>query len=864
MRSLIALALAAATALAQKPSCDDGRKLGTFQPIYSPARPPSVPLAVRSPYTSAWSTTANNGTLNGGSVKFWTGEDIGWEGIVMVDGTAYEFMGNGITDLPLTDNIKYATPLTVTYDSQYSNFTFSAGPVELTASFFSPVIPQDLCRTSIPLSYLLVSWRSKTNSSHSVQLYSDVNAGWNNYQASQTVQYSLAADAASVQPNTTINRGSLFTWEYHLGQEFSFTELNEFPQWGNFTLSTKPGRVANFSFQAGDSVNIRYNFFKNRYLSNDIDSGDDQIFAFAHDFGRNSTQGSSLYTVGTIQRPSINFLTPEGLQSLQPWWSSDQCLGPSIPNAIAFHYDDYQTVQVAAAQYEQKLKDDIEAYYAGDRPSDVGANPVNRTGQPQGPQAAGPLFRDQLTGIEYQTGRDQFGVDYLFNSSTAYGYLRSTNRSSIAVPEIQEAQSYYSIVALSTRQTMGAYVLTVPPRFNCGNSSQLYSSNEPFMWQKEISSNGNMNTVDVLYPAMPFFLYSNPNMLKYSMNPLWLFQESGFYPRLYAMHDVGFRFPNATGYVDGNDRTMPVEESANMILMTYAYYKYTGDSSYLKQHYQKMFQWAQFLIRYALVPSSQLSTDDFQGTLENQTNLAIKGIVGLQAMAQVSIVSGNPQDSANFSQYSQEYYDKWEGYGIDPTGTHTLLNYQSRYSWSLLYNTYPDKLLNLGVVRQEVYDMQSTWYPQIFQIFGVPLDSRRSIAKTDWEMWTAATCSPETRRLFVNALAYWLNNTSTDKAFTDLHDTVATGGTREGSPTVIARPVVGGHFALLAMGAVGRNSQSGILPGGFPLNGTQITTIVSQTVLQKIPPTIVPTTTIETGTFTTTTSVMTSTMSSSK
>ncbi|KAK8248719.1 hypothetical protein IWZ00DRAFT_439630, partial [Phyllosticta capitalensis] len=761
---------------------------------YSPARPPAVPLAVRSPYTSAWSTTSKNGTLNGGSVKFWTGEDIGWEGMVLVDGTAYEFMGDGITDLPLMDNIKYATPRTVTYDSQYSNFTFSAGPVDLTASFFSPVIPQDLCRTSIPLSYLLVSWRSKDNSSHSVQLYNDVNAGWNNYQASQTIQYSLSADAASIQPNTTINRGSLFTWEYHLGQEFTFTELNEFPQWGNFTLSTKPGRVANFSFQAGDSVNIRYNWIKNRYLSNDIDSGDDQIFAYTHDFGRNATSGSALYTVGTINKPIINFLTPEGLQNLQPWWSSDQCLGPSIPNVIAFHYDDYQTVQVSAAQYEQKLKDDIESYYATDRPSD----------------------------------------------------------------------SYYSIVALSTRQTMGAYVLTLPPRFQCGNSSQLYSSNEPFMWQKEISSNGNMNTVDVLYPAMPFFLYSNPNMLRYNMNPLWLFQESGFYPRLYAIHDIGFRFPNATGYVDGNDRTMPVEESANMILMTYAYYKYTGDSNYLKQHYYKMFQWAQFLIKYGLVPSSQLSSGLFAGTLENQTNLAIKGIVGLQAMAQVSLVSGNQQDSANFSAYSQEYYDKWEGYAIDPTGTHTLLGYQSRYSWGLLYNTYPDKLLNLGVVRQEVYDMQSTWYPQIFQIFGIPLDSRRSITKSDWEIWTAATCSPETRRLFVNALAYWINSTATDKAFTDLYDTIAQGGYREGSPTFIARPVAGGHFALLAMEAAGRNSSTGTLPGGFPLNGTQITTIVSQTVLQKIPPTIVPTTTIETGTFTTTTSVVTSTTSSNK
>jgi len=42
----------------------------------------------------------------------------------------------------------------------------------------------------------------------------------------------------------------------------------------------------------------------------------------------------------------------------------------------------------------------------------------------------------------------------------------------------------------------------------------------------------------------------------------------------YYMHDLGTNFPNATGHVEGNDEYMPVNESGNMILMTYAYYKY--------------------------------------------------------------------------------------------------------------------------------------------------------------------------------------------------------------------------------------------------------------------------------------------------
>ena len=137
---------------------------------------PAIPLAVRSPYTSIWSSTAGNSTLNSGTPIFWNGAAGGWSGIITVDGISYEWLGVGFQTLPVLPNLKTAQPLSVAYDSQYSNFTFQAGPVELTASFFSPVIPKDLCRTSIPLSYLQTSFSSTDGDMHEVQLYSDVNA----------------------------------------------------------------------------------------------------------------------------------------------------------------------------------------------------------------------------------------------------------------------------------------------------------------------------------------------------------------------------------------------------------------------------------------------------------------------------------------------------------------------------------------------------------------------------------------------------------------------------------------------------------------------------------------------------------------
>ena len=399
--------------------------------------------------------------------------------------------------------------------------------------------------------------------------------------------------------------------------------------------------------------------------------------------------------------------------------------------------------------------------------------------------------------------------------------MNPNNFSGIAIPDVQEAEAYYAIVALSARQVMGAYILAVPPTGACVNNGA--NTSEPLMFQKEISSDGNVNTVDVMYPAMPFFLYANPELLKYNLEPLFQNQEGQFYPNGYSMHDLGSFYPNATGHVEGNDEYMPVEESGNMIIMAYAYYKFSGNAAYLQQHYKQLTSFAQYLIEYSLIPGIQVSTDDFAGKLSNQTNLGIKGIVGIQAMAAIASVVFDAAGVQNYTTTASNYFSTWEYYGVDPSHNHTLLSYEWRSSWGLLYNTYPDKLLNLGIIPQSLYEMQSKWYPQVSQVFGVPLDSRHSYTKSDWEMWTAATCSPETRRLFVNGLAYWLNNTDTDRPFTDLYETVDT-GSYPVSPTpiyFIARPVAGGHFSLLALLKAGENSGTGTgLKGTFAINST--------------------------------------------
>ena len=163
-------------------------------------------------------------------------------------------------------------------------------------------------------------------------------------------------------------------------------------------------------------------------------------------------------------------------------------------------------------------------------------------------------------------------------------------------------QDYLTITSLSLRQTFGATQLV-------GNNTKMY------LFLKEISSDGNAQTVDVVFPAFPAFVYTNPDLLKLLLDPLFENQESGQYPNTYSMHDLGSHYPNATGHPAGNDEKMPLEECGNMLIMTLAYSQRAKDTAYLVQHYNILNQWTGYLVNGSLYPANQISTDDFAGAL---------------------------------------------------------------------------------------------------------------------------------------------------------------------------------------------------------------------------------------------------------
>lgn len=111
--------------------------------------------------------------------------------------------------------------------------------------------------------------------------------------------------------------------------------------------------------------------------------------------------------------------------------------------------------------------------------------------------------------------------------------------------------AYVDIVSLSARQVLGG-------------TEFAGTLEQPVLFLKEISSDGNCQTIDVIFPAFPFFLYTNPQWLAYLLEPLIEHMLSGQYPNKYAMHDLGSSYPNVTGHPDGRDEYMPVEECGDI------------------------------------------------------------------------------------------------------------------------------------------------------------------------------------------------------------------------------------------------------------------------------------------------------------
>lgn len=267
----------------------------------------------------------------------------------------------------------------------------------------------------------------------------------------------------------------------------------------------------------------------------------------------------------------------------------------------------------------------------------------------------------------------------------------------------------------------------------------------------------------------------------------------------FSIHDIGDHYPNATGHDDGYAEPMPLEECGDIILLAYMYQNATGNTDWAAQ-YSSLFQnYADYLVAGGLYPSDQLSSDDGAGASANQTSLAMKSAIALNAF-------GRMTGQTNYSDVGLQFADVLynQGAGLDSGRTHFALVQGDDQSWTTAYNLYIDILLKLETFPSEAYALQSAYYKSVRSDAGVALDSRVNWGKTDWMLWAAAVAQQsgheDVRDMFVDDVHAFISNGQSNIPFGDRFFVSTNGSDGAGTwDSYRARPVVGGHFALMAL-----------------------------------------------------------------
>jgi hypothetical protein len=121
---------------------------------------------------------------------------------------------------------------------------------------------------------------------------------------------------------------------------------------------------------------------------------------------------------------------------------------------------------------------------------------------------------------------------------------------------------------------------------------------------------------------------------------------------------------------------------------------------------------------------------------------------------------------------------------------HYRLQYDLPNTWSQKYNLIYQSILSLNLFPAAVAKAESSYYMSKMLDFGIPLDSRSHLTKTDWSSWVASLSDDKQTKDAIFGKLYKFANESPDRVpFSDFYDV--------GNGHVLgfrARPVLGGIF----------------------------------------------------------------------
>jgi hypothetical protein len=285
---------------------------------------PSYPLAVKNPYLSTWVPGDQIQHAPTAQPEFWKGEKINWSVLARVNGATYSLFG-----VPKAiDKITAATMGSISFTSSHTLIDLTAGQVQFTLDFFSPVHvgTDDYARQALPYSYLTVSAKPTGNSaSPQIQILSAIDETWTAQNGSSALNYTTSGNAG-------------FFWFFN-PHEVHFTENNDMATYGSVLFGTTTG--AGVTHACDTPANVYSAFTSQGGLNSTSSCTGSNLVALVKDLGKvgassTNTSSSVTFAVGLNRDEAINYLGNTYTGYHRSNW-------PTVPEAMEFFLGDYST-----------------------------------------------------------------------------------------------------------------------------------------------------------------------------------------------------------------------------------------------------------------------------------------------------------------------------------------------------------------------------------------------------------------------------------------------------------------------------------------------------------------------------------------
>ncbi|PIL35870.1 hypothetical protein GSI_01530 [Ganoderma sinense ZZ0214-1] len=385
------------------------------------------------------------------------------------------------------------------------------------------------------------------------------------------------------------------------------------------------------------------------------------------------------------------------------------------------------------------------------------------------------------------------------------------------------SSQYADVVALATRQAMGALDLTVG-----ADSSGNVFPGDVKVFMKNLGTDRRVNPVEHIYAAFPMLLYLNSSLAGALLQPL-LESQASLTDQQFAAADLGNAYPAATGPEAVSSQG--VEQSGNMLIMELAHARISGNLTLLSQYHDTSKRWADYLASTALQSKNQTNQD---GDSTDLANIALKGIIGVKAMAEIAHALGEGADATKYGNQASSLLTSWLSLATSSGGSRLLGSYGNQQSWSLMYNLFADKMLGLNFVSQSasielVFDMQTQYLKSLLATaprWGLPIDSESGpFGNTAWTLFASACVSDTTvRDTLINDVYNHANSNLSAGVFPEIYNT------SDNTPSKgFASPAIGGVFSHLILTVPNQtisSNQGGGQPNGESRSSSHIGAIV--------------------------------------